>query len=398
MPVWHQATKKWRDDGRLVLLGVTQEQHPDRCRLFAQWNRIDWPIVWDPINTLESAAVPLVVAIDEHGIVRALRPAVESFEQDFLAKTFADDAPTAPLPPLRPPDLNALHERAKQASASRAWRDFGDALALWGGSARLDDAIDAYGHGHRLDRDDGNALFRLGVCYRMRHESDRNLAGDFQHAVDYWEMALALNPNQYIWRRRIQQYGPQLIKPYAFYDWVTEAHRDIAARGERPITLSVMPYGAEMAKPSKSFVAANGKATSPDPGGRIHRDQQNLIEAEITVVPARLKPGDTARVHVTFRPNARLKAHWNNESDPLKLWVESAGALRVSQHLLVAQPSDRPETNEVRRLDFEIQVPREATGALRLSAYALYNVCEGAGGSCQFLRRDLDFKVEVAAL
>ena len=74
VPVWHEATREWVKQGRLVLLGVTQEQHADRCRLFAQWKRFDWPILHDPINLLEAPAVPIVVAIDEHGIVRAIRP------------------------------------------------------------------------------------------------------------------------------------------------------------------------------------------------------------------------------------------------------------------------------------------------------------------------------------
>ncbi|HVL13287.1 MAG TPA: hypothetical protein VM529_12035 [Gemmata sp.] len=57
-------------DGKLVVLGVTQEQHSERCRLFAQWKGFDWPILHDPINVLGSSAVPIVLALDEHGIVR----------------------------------------------------------------------------------------------------------------------------------------------------------------------------------------------------------------------------------------------------------------------------------------------------------------------------------------
>ena len=45
MPVWHELTKEARKAGELVLLGVIQEQHPDRCRLFAQWKGFDWPIL-----------------------------------------------------------------------------------------------------------------------------------------------------------------------------------------------------------------------------------------------------------------------------------------------------------------------------------------------------------------
>ena len=62
-------------------------------------------------------------------------------------------------------------------------------------------------------------------------DSVTSQAGDFQAAVDHWGAALRLNPNQYIYRRRIQQYGPRLTKPYPFYDWIKQARSDIAARG-----------------------------------------------------------------------------------------------------------------------------------------------------------------------
>ena len=44
----------------------------------------------------------------------------------------------------------------------------------------------------------------------------------------------------------------------------------------------------------------------------------------MVVVPARVRPGQAARVHVTFRPGAAHKAHWNNESTPLRVWVAGA--------------------------------------------------------------------------
>ena len=114
MPVWHEATREWVKQGRLVLLGVTQEQHADRCRLFAQWKRLDWPILHDPINLLEAPAVPIVVAIDEHGIVRAVRPRPETFAAEFLDKTFADDAQPGAPPSAGPPDVASLAARRRR--------------------------------------------------------------------------------------------------------------------------------------------------------------------------------------------------------------------------------------------------------------------------------------------
>ncbi len=155
-----------------------------------------------------------------------------------------------------------------------------------------------------LDPADKNALFRLGVAHRMRHESAGRRPGDFQAAIDAWGRALELDPNQYIWRRRIEQYGPRLAKPYAFYDWVVQAKAEISRRGETPVPLTVEPYGSELAGPVRDVLAEASAPVEPDPKGQIHRDEERLIEAEVVVVPARVRPGQAARVHVTFRPGA----------------------------------------------------------------------------------------------
>ena len=56
----------------------------------------------------------------------------------------------------------------------------------------------------------------------------------------------------------------------------------------------------------------------------------------------------------------------------------------------------QPESDEVRRLDFEVKAPPTAQGKTRLEAYALYNTCEEAGGHCLFLRQDLTIELNVA--
>ena len=109
----------------------------------------------------------------------------------------------------------------------------------------------------------------------------------------------------------------------------------------------------------------------------------------MAVVPTRVRPGQAARVHVTFRPSAAHKAHWNNESTPLRVWVAGAEGWTIATRLLEAPQGDQPESDEVRRLDFEVKAPPTADGKTRLAAYALYNTCEEAGGRCLFLRQDL---------
>jgi tetratricopeptide (TPR) repeat protein len=390
-------------EGKLVLVGVTQEQHADRCRLLAQWQGFAWPILHDPINVLEVTGVPILVAIDEHGIVRLTRPALDTFQADFLDKSFADDAKGGPANRITPalkestvsPNWDALRARAKQDAAAAAWRELGDALVLWGGDGRLKEAIDAYGRAVQLDPKDGPALFRLGVCYRQRYETTLRRPGDFQAAIDYWGRALDRDPNQYIWRRRIQQYGPRLDKPYAFYDWVEEAEKDLRALGEKPVPLRVRPGGAEIAQPVKALPAAPAEVRAPDPDGKVHRDTEGLVRVETTVAPARARPDQAVRIHVVFRLDQKQQAHWNNEAEPLRLWVEPPEGWQVSERLLQAPAVREPVSGEVRSLDFEIKAPKEARDKVRLTAYALYHVCDDKGGQCRFLRLDVPIELVV---
>ena len=378
------------------MIGIIQEQHSDRCELFAQWKQFDWPILHDPINVLNTTAVPIVVALDEHGITRLTRPQPGQFESDFLNQRFTEDAPREPqasLTPLR--DASKLASTARESGQAADWRAFGDSLALWQAPQRIDEAISAYERALALDDTDLAAHFRLGVCLRMRHENELRQADDFPRAGAAWEQALAGNPNQYIWRRRIQQYGPRLMKPYPFYDWVERAEDDITSRGEIPIALAVRPSGAEIAEPSREFLTDESAAIAPDPKGAVFRDTRELIKPTVTVVPSRVAPGSTARVHVSFVPNARRKSHWNNESEPLRLWIEPPERGRVAVQLLATTPAATAISSEVRRLDFEVQVPESSKTAVKLSTYALYYVCEDVDGQCLFLRQDIPIEIPV---
>lgn len=402
MPVWHEGTKEWVKDGKLVLLGITQEQHPERCRLFAQWKGIRWPILHDPINIMGSSAVPIFVAIDEHGIVRSIRPRLDRFEADFLNKSFADDTSlhqanqqTPTLPSGHPKSaFDQYQQRAEAEKTSVAWRTLGDVLTLWGGDGQINAALTAYSNAVRLAPNDGPAEFRLGVCYRRRYESSLRQLHDFQAAIDHWGRALEIDPNQYIWRRRIQQYGPRLEKPYSFYDWVEEAEKVIRARGEKPIQLAVRPDGAELAHPLRTF-SEKKEASSPDPDGKIHRDDVGIVKAEVTNVPTRVRAGQTARIHITLRLDASKKAHWNNEAELLKIWIAPPACWRVSEQLLTAKPGTKVVSNEIRSLEFEVKVPEQVTGKVQIKAYALYNICDDVGGQCLFRRLDIPVDINI---
>ena len=359
-----------------------------------QWQQMDWPVMIDPLNLLELKGIPIVTAIDEHGTAHQVT--LKDFEAEFMQRTFPPPAaPAAPKAAERP-DIAALEARAANGDAA-AWGALGAALYLWGGIGRIDDAIEAFRRAAALEPDEGRWHFRLGVCLRRRYDSDYLQTSDFQEAVAEWGEALALDPNQYIWRRRIQQYGPRLDKPYPFYDWVHAARDAVRARGETPVALDIEPAGAEFAEPLEELVADRDAAANPDPQGRIWRDDEQLVRVEAVSVPAVIAPGGSARIHLVFRPDSERKVHWNNEVDDLVLWIEAPPGWEIERPLYRIENPPEPVSGETRRLDFELKcgaltVPGEAT----LTAYALYYVCEDVDGTCLYRRRDIDIPLRIA--
>ncbi|HAV65186.1 MAG TPA: hypothetical protein DCY13_22795 [Verrucomicrobiales bacterium] len=386
VPGWHVSTLEAQQTGRLQVVGIVQEQHPERARLFMQWKQMDWPVLADPLNLLGVDVVPITLLIDEAGIIRSVNPKPGDLE-GFLAQP-----PPSPLPiPVnaRQPDLVSLAAGEDRA----AWAN---AAALWGGEPWLDQAIATYRDLLTASPEDGALQFRAGVLHRLRHDSNRRQPGDFPAAAQHWTRSLELNPNQYIWRRRVQQYGPRLAKPYAFYDWVPEAREAIVARGEMPAALTVEPGGAEFAAPVTALPGGTVDAgREPDPDGRIRRDLEGFIRAEVTVVPAQVKPGGAVRVHVTWRPETRLKAHWNNEVNGLVLRMNPPAGWTIDP---VQQELPLPETavsNEARSAEFEIVTPSDASGDAEIPGYALYYVCEDTNGTCLYRRQDLELSISI---
>ena len=308
---------------------------------------------------------------------------------------------------------------AARENTYSAWLELGDALMLWGeeGSSTTK-AIAAYERARLIAPARAEVHFRLGVAHRKRYDAPQLPSpvvpvhpnpiatlgfpstehvgarpNDFQAAVEHWGRALELEPNQYIYRRRIQQYGPRLIKPYPFYDWVQKARLEIAARGDTPIKLRVEPSGAELASPAKQFVSAVHEKQSPDADGKINRDTQNLVVADAVVVPVRVKRGESVRVHVTFRPHAH--AHWNNETSPLVFWLELPSGWKADRQWFESSMPRQAESAETRSFDFELKAPDSATELTVVKAYALYYVCETTRGACLFLRQDVEIPVNI---
>ena len=83
--MWHEATKALQESGQIQVVGIIQEQHPDRCALFMQWKEMDWPIMVDSLDLLGVSAVPITVLIDEAGVVYKVRARTRDLEA-FLSE------------------------------------------------------------------------------------------------------------------------------------------------------------------------------------------------------------------------------------------------------------------------------------------------------------------------
>lgn len=378
----------------MKMAGIIQEQHPDRARLFTQWKQMDWPILVDSLNLLGVSVVPVTLAIDEHGIVRAINPQKETIVDDFLAKQFEPPAGIAPPASarLRP----AVGPTPRANAAADVWRRHAESQFVWGGPGGIAQAIRGFDRALATVPTNGATHFRQGVAYRARYDSPGRQATDFRRAVEHWQRAVTLDPNQYIWRRRIQQYGPRLNKPYPFYDWVPEARAAIRARGETPVPLDVEPAGAEIAQPIRTFTARESVPSDPDPRGRIHRDRGEFISVETVAVPTTIAPGDPVRAHLIFRPNLARKAHWNNEVDDLIVRVNPPTGWQVDErHLSVPRPPT-VVSQETRRTEFELRSPATAAaGRVAISASAFYYVCEDVDGTCLYRRQDIAVELHV---
>lgn len=388
MPVWHELTRGLRESGQLRVVGLVQEQHPDRAALFAQWQGFEWPILWDPYNLTEAPAVPRMRLIDEHGIVRSLRPDPRSLSPDFLEVEF--EAPDGLAPPR---DWGARVVEASLVDAGSADERGWDAIsrALFGGADELDAAIDVLREVAAAEDAPPIAAFRLGVALRRRYDSEHRREGDFGAALDAWRKALAADPNQYIWRRRIQQYGPRLDKPYPFYDWVETARAELLARGEEPLPVRVALTGSESVARETAF--GDSELEEPDPDGRVRRVELDLVRVESAAAYDTSRDLPVARVHVELAPAGDL--HWNNEVEPARVWIsEVPEGWELEAGRLEAPVPGTATSDERRPFDFEVQVGEGAppTGVVR--GYAVFHACRGEDGECVYRRRD--FSVELS--
>lgn len=393
MPVWYETLQPYVDEGKLVIVGVVQEQHPDRAKLFAQWKGIKGPLLQDPVNYLHARAVPVFVAIDENGYVRDTKPDLKTFVESFVKKEFPGEPAFIPPNTEEPPNTRVTRRMADEARTAETVVDHVEALILAGEPAQIEEAIKDCIAAVEMDPKSARAYFGLGVAYRMRYESENRQPGDFQAAVDAWTKAVDLAPNNYIYRRRLQQYGPPLDKPYAFYDWVETARKEISKRGEEPVTLRNEPIGAELDNKERS--AAGDNPPKGDSKGKVTRDRKKLIKIEQAIVRSSEKSQKNEyEVHLSLRPSAESDGHWNNEAEPLRVWLKAPKGVSVKPAFLEWPNARSATSNELRTLSFSVTRDEKSKKAAIIRGYVLYNVCEGQEGKCLYRRQDFRVKVK----
>ena len=355
MPVWHAKTDELVKAGKLQSLGIVQEQHPDRAALYMQWQKMDWPVLADPFNLLGVKVVPITLLVDGSGIIRYKNPSGKDLE-GFMA---------------------ALYPRTMIQEVDYFF------------DGRLKEL------GKELEKTPKNPMahFRYGVALRQRFDSKDRKEGDFGKAMASWRKALELKPDQYIWRRRIQQYGPRLDKPYSFYDWVNESRKKLKERGEVAHRLTVEPGGSEFAYPEKAGRAANQKVEHPDPEGKVAADSGKLVASSVVVVPSTKGDGVAVRVHFRFRPSAEKKIHWTNDAGNVSFHFDSEDRFTVHDLQLPKVPKDKATSAEERTIEFELRALKGKELPEKIQGAAYYYVCEGAEGACRFLRQPIAIPV-----
>lgn len=374
LPVWYKTAKPLIDSGKLTMLGVVQEQHAERAQLYKQWKQYDFPIVQDATTSLNLAVVPVPLFVDEYGIIRNSRPRPNDLGK-FVAQTFEDDASNEKTDqPNESSDVEKLIAKGNTLLHDVAKRDVEQAIEV------LSKAVEAHPKNSK-------AKFSLGVAMRMRFDSKGAHNGDFATAAKLWAEALAMNPNQYIWRRRIEQYGPRLGKPYPFYNWVDNAIADIKKRGEEPVELTVNFTGTELAGPVRKFDVESGDK-NPDPQSQIVLAGDELVQLSPSVVRAAVQPSSVVRVHLNLKP---INCKWNDEAGPLMVWVDESSDGSPQKRLLEFPLAESQSPEQTRNIDFEFKAKGDSAQS-SVTGFALFHICDD-DGVCVYKRKDFEINI-----
>jgi tetratricopeptide (TPR) repeat protein len=370
VPGWHQKAQVAVGNDQLQELAIATEQYGDRMALFMQWKEMTFPTLLDPLNVMAVKAVPILLLVDEHGIIQFRNPSDEEFEE-FLTKNYPAPQTAQETAPLNP--------RLKAALA-----------ALQSGKPyQIAEAIQDYQKHTAENPDDAAVFFRLGVLLRHRYDSESRQDGDFQNAVLAWSKALAQNPSQYIWRRRIQQYGPQLDKPYPFYNWVTTAREEIKARGAVPLPLTTEPSGSEMASPTKEAATRKNDQLYPAAGGDIPSGEE-AVTLETTLIPHTSREGRDGSYRLHLRVTPQQAHHWTSDAQEASLWLllDGQGPQLLTRDI-TKLPADQEISTSARILESGISAEEAEKGQLAL----FYYICSDTPPVCSFLQSTIELSL-----
>jgi hypothetical protein len=141
-----------------------------------------------------------------------------------------------------------------------------------------------------------------------------------------------------------------------------------------------------LAKPSKKFKAAQ-TAENPDPDAKIFIDEDQLVSIQAAAVPSSVAAGEPVRVHLNFQLN---KGKWNNEAEPLKVWINDSSSGKPESQLLIHKADLAQSSGKY--LDFEFATDKETKDG-EISGYALYHTCDDEG-VCYYFRQDFTIPVK----
>lgn len=362
MPGWHARTKDLVAEGQLQVYGIAPEQYGDRMALFLQWKELNFPVLMDPLNVLGVKAVPITLLVDQHGVIRYRNPKAKDLKA-FLETDYPEEKRKS-SPPLSPQVQKAL-----QALQSEDIEKVDSALR----HLPL----------RSSSKESATTAFQAGVLSRWIYDHGGS-PQSFQTAVEYWQKALTQTPSQYIWRRRIQQYGPRLDKPYPFYDWVRTARQAIKSRGEVPITLQVEPSGSEVALPQRKNEPLKQSHQHPDPQNKLPSTDQ-LLNVVTTLIPHTDDP-DKGRLHLRLTPTQ--KAHWTSDAQEVQLWLQPKDGkpIFLSDTVTFLEPNQE-SSSQYRTLEADL-TPSQLQGGAKLVLF--YSLCEEENAICRFLKTELE--------
>ena len=359
MPGWHKKTQDLVTEGKLQVFGIAPEQYGDRMALFLQWKNLDFPVLMDPLNVLNVTAVPITLLVDESGVIRYRNPKgkdLSVFLSTEYPETSRESVPALPF--KNEQALNALQTQEPK---------------------EIEKALEAL---KQLDKSGKSPefSFQAGVLARWLYDHGGSRE-DFQIAVNLWSKALDERPSQYIWRRRIQQYGPRLDKPYPFYNWIEEARKELQAAGKTPHPLQVEPSGSEVAAPRKGKQETLEARRFADPNNKLPNDGK-FLEITVTTIP-HTDDAKKGRFHLVLNPTA--EGHWSSGAQEVELWYRpKKGAPLFLTDEVTPLPANLETSDEPRVLEGDFALPKDATGDLVL----FYSLCETENAVCRFLKSE----------